>query len=382
MFMVYLTFGNQSNGVFASYVTEVCKYLNSEFKTNIRIVSFVSIRNFRVIRRERKQMYPNSIILPMFPKMENWKINIITLAIVWPFVGKKNVIALSPIAANLALKLKRIKLVDKLIYDAEGATSAEWNEYNVVDNNLLKRAIYGIEENAVMKSDFRRTVSTKMIDYWKDSFCYSGHKHVVIPCSLNSIFMKPLSSSEKIKQQRELFGYSEDDVVIVYSGSSAQWQSFDMIADFLDKLFSTNKCLRLLMLTDAKPDNIFIDKYSHRISVKWVDYDKVPDLLKICDYGILMRENTITNKVAAPTKFAEYLSSGLKVLISPRVGDYSDFVQKYDCGIIVQGDDFAKMSLSQVDYKTKIRLNELAINQFSKKNYKKEFEQMLTIFGR
>jgi hypothetical protein len=378
--MVYLTFGNQSNGVFASYVTEVCKYINAEFKTNIKVVSFVSIRNFRITRSDRKKMYPNSIILPMFPRMVNWRFNIVLLVFVWPFIGKKNIIALSPIAANLALQLKKIKFAKKVIYDAEGATAAEWNEYDVVGNGFLKKTIYGIEKKAVNESDFRRTVSSKMIDYWKDTFQYTADEQVVIPCSLNSIFMKELSSTEKIAQQKTAHGYSGKDVIIVYSGSSAQWQSFEIIAAFLENVFGANEHVKLLMLTDAAPNHIFFKQYASRITIRWVNYNEVPGLLEMCDYGILMRESSTTNKVAAPTKFAEYLSCGLKVLISPGIGDYSDFVLKHNCGYLVTSKEKFNKPLSYTDYQTKMQLNQLARTQFAKSNFKKEFAKMITIF--
>lgn len=378
--MVYLTFGNQSNGVFASYVTEVCKYMNAEFSTRIRVVSFVSIRNFGVTRSDRRKMYPDSVILPMFPRMVNWRFNIVLLILVWPFIGKKNVLALSPIAANLALQLKKIKFAKKVIYDAEGATAAEWNEYDVVGNESLKKSIYRIEKRAVNESDFRRTVSSKMIEYWRDTFQYTADEQVIIPCSLNSIFMKELSPPGKIAQRRIAHGYSGKDVIIVYSGSSAQWQSFEITAALLEDVFRANEHVKLLMLTDATPDHIFFKQYASRIAIRWVNYSEVPELLEMCDYGVLMREATITNKVAAPTKFAEYLSCGLKILISPGIGDYSDFVLNHNCGYLVTSTDKFTRPLPGMDHQTKMELNQLARTQFAKSNFKSEFAKMLMIF--
>jgi hypothetical protein len=41
--------------------------------------------------------------------------------------------------------------------------------------------------------------------------------------------------------------------------------------------------------------------------------------------------------VASPVKFAEYLMGGLQILISPRLGDYSDLVDKYNLGTFKKG---------------------------------------------
>ncbi len=56
---------------------------------------------------------------------------------------------------------------------------------------------------------------------------------------------------------------------------------------------------------------------------------------RLCDYGLLLREKSITNKVASPVKFAEYLYAGLRVLISPEIGDYSEMVSYYNLGHVV-----------------------------------------------
>jgi hypothetical protein len=41
------------------------------------------------------------------------------------------------------------------------------------------------------------------------------------------------------------------------------------------------------------------------------------------------------NRIASPTKFAEYLMAGLPLLITPHVGDYSDLVESEHLGKVV-----------------------------------------------
>jgi hypothetical protein len=48
----------------------------------------------------------------------------------------------------------------------------------------------------------------------------------------------------------------------------------------------------------------------------------------------MIREDTITNRVASPTKFAEYLAAGLPVLISAHIGDFSTTVRANDLGLV------------------------------------------------
>ena len=67
----------------------------------------------------------------------------------------------------------------------------------------------------------------------------------------------------------------------------------------------------------------------------WVPHSEVFEVLAACDHGLLLREPTVTNRVAAPTKFAEYLAAGRDVLISPGLGDYTAFVEHEECGQVV-----------------------------------------------
>ena len=107
----------------------------------------------------------------------------------------------------------------------------------------------------------------------------------------------------------------------------------------------------------------FIKKFPNQISIKWFDPIDVIQVLKICDYGLLIREKSITNKVASPVKFAEYLFAGLKIIISPNVGDYSKFVIENNCGYL---ENNIKLPLSNVTLKEKKANKELALNNFSK----------------
>ena len=54
--------------------------------------------------------------------------------------------ARGPFAASLALRLKRSGKVDKVLFDARGAYKAELNEYDVVQNETIKREIAEIEK--------------------------------------------------------------------------------------------------------------------------------------------------------------------------------------------------------------------------------------------
>ena len=81
----------------------------------------------------------------------------------------------------------------------------------------------------------------------------------------------------------------------------------------------------------------------------------------------------IANRVASPVKVAEYLQAGLKVIISPNIGDYSELIYATKFGYIWE--DGMQLRLS------KIRDNEREQSRTIVEKYlSKESEANLTAF--
>lgn len=376
--MIYLTYNDPPSGIYFSQVTDVCNFLNRELNASVRLISFISVRNFFSNRSKIKKEFPAAFVLPMFPTIRFWKFNIFFLFFLLLFIPDKKVIARGPFAAGLCLMLKRIGFFQKVIFDARGAYTAELNEYNVTDDEKVKRDIFQIEKNAVLNSDFRISVSNALIDYWKEKFGYSGNEHVVIPCTLNSKYFNVFPDLKIINEKRKDLGFADEEIVLAYSGSNAGWQSLEMVDDFLYRQMKSNARIKILFLLKFLPENMKIKKeFGDRIVCKWLKEDEVAEMLSICDYGILIREKSVTNKVSSPVKFAEYLAAGLKILISDGVGDYSEFVLKHNCGMLCDRNE--NIILNKIQYEEKIKIARLAIENFSKSNFINQYRQVLSI---
>jgi glycosyltransferase involved in cell wall biosynthesis len=222
-----------------------------------------------------------------------------------------------------------------VVYDGRGAISAEWKEYPVVNNQELIREIFALEKEVVLNSDYRISVSRKLVEYWRNEFNYFSKEHVIIPCTLNSIYEKVVISDETIASARKLVGMQRDDIVFLYSGSIAGWQSFNLLSGFMEPLLKSGTANKIIFLSDEDENIVKLKKAfpGQVFSIK-VNQVNVPNYLLAADYGLLIREESVTNKVASPVKFAEYLACGLKVIISRNLGDYSDFVITNKCGYI------------------------------------------------
>lgn len=292
--------------------------------------------------------------------------------------GRKHIISRNVLATIIALYAKKAGIIKSVTFDGRGAIAAEWNEYRVVENNRMKSQIGDQERRAVLNSDFRISVSEKLVEYWRTEYGYKNNDHVVIPCTLGSGFIPGLPSEGDLIKYRQEQGFTSEDIILVYSGSSAGWQSFGSLSDILGNTLSANINIKLLFL--AKEDeNIseFKEKYPGQVFNKWLDHNEVQKVLYACDYGILYRGQSITNKVAAPTKFAEYLSAGLSIIISENLGDYTELVRKEQCGIIPVKGEIPE--IKPQTYIQKIRLAALADHLFTKKAHRQSYQKLVEI---
>ncbi|MGZ3861868.1 MAG: hypothetical protein ACXVPN_07550 [Bacteroidia bacterium] len=363
--MIFLTFNDNFSGIYKSQVIDVCDALNKKFHLHIKLVAFVSLRNYSKQKQLIRFNYDNAIVLPMFPKVQFWKMNKIILFFVCLFGGNKKIWARGPFACNLALSMKSTGLVKKVLFDARGAYRAELTEYNVVQNETVKNNISSIEKKALEKSDGQLAVSHKLIDWWKEQYNFIPKIAAQIPCTISTHFNTPFPVENEVEHARKTIGFSRQDVVLVYSGTSAGWQSFAMVDEYLFKQFSANSHLKLLFLSDETPKNSkLFAQFKDRIITKWVKPEEVRSLLITADYGLLIREDSVTNKVASPVKFAEYLSCGLQVIISENIGDFTEFTIKNNCGFLFSGNNEFK----HVPYPQKQNNHQLAIQHFTKES--------------
>ncbi len=374
--MIYLTYNDQPSGVYSSQVSDVCNFLNQHLNARIRLVAFISAHNFTVNRKRIRHEFQNAWVFPALPKASYPAFSKFLFVIMCLFTGEKIVISRNIIATQIALFAKKAGVIHTVCLDGRGAIAAEWNEYDVIPDEKLKKSIHQLEKIAVTHSDFRISVSSKLVEHWHKTYGYSGDRHVVIPCTLNSGFVPVEFTPGHLEQLRSKAGYGPDDIVMVYSGSTAGWQSFEILGKKLGEVLDNDPNCKLLFL--AKEDdsiNRMKRLYPLQVTSKWVKHHEVQEVLSACDYGILYREASITNQVASPTKFAEYLSAGLPVIISENLGDYSDFVLREKCGFVVGEND--SIVLSKPSLEQKLSMSALAVSVFTKEANISHYQKLI-----
>lgn len=381
--MIYITLLDQFHpGIYSGQVIDVIDYLNKEHQGDVRLVAFLSIRELQRsdAKKKIKALSKNAIVLPAFPGLKNFELTGLLLVLVCLFTGERTAICRNAFCAKMALRVKKAGFLKKVVFDCRSSLNAEISEYDVFPVDYLRNNIKRIESFVVNNSDVNMAVSSKLVEYWSDNYGYQKGKEVVIPCTLDSKYYREskFAMSEKVGEIKEELGIQEDDIVLVYAGSTAPWQSFELLEKELSPLLASQPNIKLMFLSRESEDNLRLQKkYPGRVFVKWVDQKDVRTYLNCCDYGILLREQSDTNKVASPVKFAEYLYSGLPVIISENLGDFSQYVRDNDCGAVLNEENPDWSFLHKVSLEQKEKCFSLALSDFKKDGFSEKYKVLL-----
>ena len=367
--IIYLTYNDQPSGVYWSQVTDVVAHLNTLGGPHVRLVALVSARGLRHTRAQIRARCPDAWVLPMVPTKRRWRANTGIVALVCRLLKPTGMMCRGPFATWMALRARSKGLVKRVIFDGRGAYAAEWEEYRLIDDDELIAAVRPTEQEAVRSSDWRLAVSHALVEHWRERYGYTGHAHVVVPCTLANGWQEPVSDHPP-----------DGRVRLVYSGSTAGWQSFEMLQHAVDRWLHKEPALHVLFLSQHSPViEALMARHPGRVEMKWLDHADVGPAIARCDHGIMVRERTITNQVASPTKFAEYLASGLRVITNAGLGDLSATVAEHDLGLIVDADsdpEFAPATDVQRD-----RARAFARAHFTKQAYQKEYQRVLQVLA-
>jgi hypothetical protein len=378
--LVYLTFLESPSGVYQGQVIDVCRFLNSELGVEVHLLAMVSPRELSANSLKIKAMYPTAVIIPAPLGWRAWTISgWLHAKILEQFLptGASSILCRGPIATIHALQLRDRGIVQKVGYDGRGAVAAEWEEYTVAPSARWVTRAPKMESLAVRHSDFRVAVSEKLVRYWRERYDYANNAHVVIPCTLSDHHYQLTVDQNEIRALREQLGFKGDNIIICYSGSAAEWHSLDLLDKWLYPIMRRDPRVSLLVLSKANLDTLRIRReLGDRMRQLWVPPDRVSRYLYLADYGFLIRRDTVTNRVSAPTKFAEYLAAGLKIVISPWIGDYSDLVERENLGCVARSADY-ESSLESTGIDDRRRMIEFAHTHFVKSSFRTEYQTVM-----
>ena len=234
----------------------------------------------------------------------------------------------------------------KLLCDYRGVAEEHLVHKNYL-NRIFRYAIFrNIERVAYLLCDRASFVSTSMLRHIVKR---PSQKTMVAPCAVDVEAFK--YSEEKRQVVRDALKIPKDEMVFIYSGGTQWYQGFNECVEFYWKMRNHLDASRLLVLTphieSAKRQiQISCGEHPSNILVEHVSHSDVTSYLCAADVAIMIRPNDIVNKVASPTKMAEYLCSGLFVVGSSAVDTlYEEFTENPFLGLLYDGEgDFENLA--------------------------------------
>jgi len=201
--------------------------------------------------------------------------------------------------------------------------------------SLTYRFLKHLERRALKKCRGVVCVSEPFRDYLAGDPGFPAERIYVEPNLLDpSFFPRPESRS----YYRKLYKL-DDRFLIVYSGSFMPHQCPDAVAALFKGIKDRVPDACLLVLTHHQEGlKKFISDYGPfrgDMTHMRLDHDDMPGYLAMGDVGLLLRDDSIPNRVASPTKFPEYLACGLPVIISSGIGSATEVIEKTGLGVVI-----------------------------------------------
>lgn len=233
----------------------------------------------------------------------------------------------------------------KIIVDIHGANEEliefpreTLNFLNI--NKLIYKAVEYNLQKQLKFADSIFVVSQALQEHIINKFSgCKDKKFYIIPCGARKQNIDFAKVRLLRKRWRNELGVADDTILFVYSGGISPWQSIDKAVEIFDKSRrGINKKARLLIMSN-NIDRLPFIKNREEIIARSFQFDLVPDVLKAGDVALLLREDKITNRVAFPNKFIEYVLSGMCIICSKYLCDPAQYTDQYNLGIVYDGND-------------------------------------------
>lgn len=257
--------------------------------------------------------------------------------------------ARATVPAVMACVISRITRA-KFIFDERGIMAEEYADggiwkrrgflYNLtrnIEKRLLKMsdAIVVLTENIrdfFLNSDYSLGIYDKKIDI------------TVIPCCVDLKRFSDLDrKTERLRGLYKLGG----KYIFLYIGSFGTWYLLEEMIDFflVSKTIINNAHFLILTHTSKKFVEYSLKKRSlssDDITIDSVAFSEIPAYIKLADAGIFFIKPLFSKRSSCPIKFAEYLASGLPVIINRGIGDTDRIVEQNGVGVVI--DKFSRES--------------------------------------
>ena len=295
------------------------------------------------IERKILRYVDNCISFPSLPVLTMAQLNV-NSARLWKFAQRKYhqddkvaVICRGDLAAYVGSKAFAGMNQSRVLYDNRGLAYEEsvmshgdrWVHRR--NRSMKLRAL----EYARFHCDVYNFVTNPMRSYMLSKYNF---KHDVPYTIIPTLYKSEKLAPDELRKIQDKENWKNTDYVITYIGSTAAWQSTVQLVKIIETISRLGDNVRFMVLTNGDiPELVDLkEQLKERLLIKGVEHSQMKYYLAMSNIGIVIRDDNIVNQVAAPTKIAEYLTNGLKILYCGNIGIITDLKQILDKDTLIE----------------------------------------------
>ncbi|MDQ3280642.1 MAG: glycosyltransferase, partial [Acidobacteriota bacterium] len=247
--------------------------------------------------------------------------------------------ARSHVPAMMALLAKKFTGA-KVLFDIRGLLADEYADAGHWKREGLLYRLTKAAERALVRNADGFVVLTERAR--RELFDGATKPLEVIPCCTDAARFAHADARARVRGTLN----AGDRIVIAYTGSLGGAYLTRELAEFFAAAKSVDARVFPLVLTQSEPAG-FIAQLEALGFAKgeyfagFAPPEELPEYLAAADIAIAMLKPTYSKLAMSPTKFAEYLASGLPVIVPKGIGDLDEQVERERVGVLFDGFDAA-----------------------------------------
>lgn len=170
-----------------------------------------------------------------------------------------------------------------------------------------------MERYIIKRTALNIFVSNAMLRHYRSVYDYRGNNYYIMPC-FNTKLKRDVFNSKRYAEPK-----------FVYIGSMSAWQCIDETLELFKMIKQALPEATLSIYTsDRDKAKSLCKDHSVDAKIDCVKSSELENVLKNYKYGFIVRDDSIINRVATPTKMSNYMGAGLIPVFSDSIEAYKD----------------------------------------------------------